>query len=340
MHLEKYTKSQTGQLQKHYQRPLDRDYSNEKIDLSRTHENYNLAPDRGDISQYLDNRLSEIKHLNRKDINVMCDWIVTLPQEKDYSGDERQFFKASYDFLSNRYGEQNVLSAYIHKDETTPHMHFSFIPVTVDKDGKEKLCAKEVIDRKELKTIHKEMQHYLEKELQEPCHLINGSTAGGNKTILELKNQELEQKVLEQQKELEATREAYSLVSKDLQSSRQELEQIKKMPYQLPEPQNFLGKKYFPAKEMIDFVNHVHADKLEADKQIQVANQERDTYKSELGNQIKENDRLKQKIHDINEKQYDRNYHVSQIKEIDRIEREYQYKREHNHERELTINGI
>lgn len=53
------------------------------------------------------------------------------------------------------YGEQNVLSAYIHKDETTPHMHFSFIPVTVDKDGKEKLCAKEVVDRKELKTIRK-----------------------------------------------------------------------------------------------------------------------------------------------------------------------------------------
>lgn len=185
------------------------------------------------------------------------------------------------------------------------------------------------------------MQHYLEKELQEPCKLINGATANGNKEILELKNQQLEKELQEKQQELEATREAYNNVNKELQQNRQELEQIKKMPYQLPEPKKIGFIEYYPAKEFKNTLMQVHALKMDSDKQVEVAQQERDSYKTALGNQIKENDRLKQKIHDINEKQYDRNYHVSQIKEIDRIEKEYQnHEREHNHERELlTING-
>ena len=45
----------------------------------------------------------------------------------------KQFFELSYKFLSERYGEQNVISAYVHMDETTPHMHFLFIPIVDDK---------------------------------------------------------------------------------------------------------------------------------------------------------------------------------------------------------------
>ena len=46
---------------------------------------------------------------------------------------ERLFFERTYRFLCDRYGEQNVISAYVHKDEKTPHMHFAFVPVTEDK---------------------------------------------------------------------------------------------------------------------------------------------------------------------------------------------------------------
>lgn len=35
--------------------------------------------------------------------------------------------------MANRYGKENVVSAYVHLDETAPHIHFSFIPITKDK---------------------------------------------------------------------------------------------------------------------------------------------------------------------------------------------------------------
>ena len=46
--------------------------------------------------------------------------------------DERMqelFFEETYAFLSERYGAQNVISAYVHLDERSPHMHFAFVPV-------------------------------------------------------------------------------------------------------------------------------------------------------------------------------------------------------------------
>ena len=55
----------------------------------------------------------------------------------------KQFFELSYKFLSERYGEKNVISAYVHKDETTPHMHFLFIPIVDDKKRNEKHSDKE-----------------------------------------------------------------------------------------------------------------------------------------------------------------------------------------------------
>ncbi|MBD2790567.1 plasmid recombination protein, partial [Xenorhabdus sp. DI] len=77
---------------------------------------------------------------------------VTLPENlKGISEKEqRKFFEKTYEFLTNRYGgEKNVLSANVHMDETTPHMHFAFMPVVWDeKKQREKVSAKEVLTRK------------------------------------------------------------------------------------------------------------------------------------------------------------------------------------------------
>jgi len=59
---------------------------------------------------------------------------------------QKQFFQDSYEYLKNRYGEDNVISATVHLDETTPHMHFNFVPVT--KDGR--LSAKSILTRQNL----------------------------------------------------------------------------------------------------------------------------------------------------------------------------------------------
>ena len=105
--------------------------------------NYNLAPRRGvEQIDFIRQRTTEARTLKRDDVNVMCSWVVTLPEYRHHNQNlhvspdkeqvERLFFERTYRFLCDRYGEQNVISAYVHKDEKTPHMHFAFVPVTED----------------------------------------------------------------------------------------------------------------------------------------------------------------------------------------------------------------
>ena len=149
-HVEKYTAAATGHMLAHYDRTHSS--STSLIDESRTALNYNLAAEDQPLSQqdFIHKRLSEVRVLKRADVTVMCDWIVTAHRcitENEYS----LFFEKTYDFLCDRYGRENVISAYVHMDETSPHLHYSFVPVIIDKKKKiPKLSAKEVITRKDL----------------------------------------------------------------------------------------------------------------------------------------------------------------------------------------------
>lgn len=136
-HLAKYTRGSIGNLTRHYERAKSEKtgeyikFSNQDIDVSRTCENYNLAPERNQL-KFIKQRCDEVHCLKRKDVNVMCSWVVTLPKNFDKEK-ERKFFEECYNFLKDRYGgEKNVISAYVHKDEITPHLHYSFVPVIFD----------------------------------------------------------------------------------------------------------------------------------------------------------------------------------------------------------------
>ena len=205
-HVQKFTASASGRILKHFDRDKDDSgkyvkFGNIDIDLERTHLNYNLAQqDRKSIDR-LRSRLKEVKVLNRPDVNVLCSWVVTVPKELR---PERfaDFFRSSYGFLEQRYGAENVISANVHLDETSPHMHFAFVPVVMDKNKKiEKVSAKERITRQELKTFHTDLQGYLERELGEKVLILTGATKaqGGNKSVKELKRESTIKKLEEGQ---------------------------------------------------------------------------------------------------------------------------------------------
>ncbi|EGT0001083.1 hypothetical protein I9Y31_003429 [Clostridium perfringens] len=187
-HFMKNTKGSCVNLLRHFERNEGiKEYSNESIDFDKSYLNYNLAPERGDQLEFINKKCKEHKALNRKDVNVMCNWIVTLPKEIDDEYEERRFFQKTYDFLSEKYGEENVISAYVHKDETTPHIHFAFVPVVFDeKKSKYKISAKECVDRNELKAFHNDFQKYLDN-YGFNCSVLNNTTSKGNKSIKELK---------------------------------------------------------------------------------------------------------------------------------------------------------
>ena len=188
-HVKKYTRANIGHALDHDSRQ-DGDgvnRSNEKIDKGRTYLNYNLATHGENPIDRINRRTSEVKCLKRDNVNVVCSWMLTLP--KDFDGDEKAFFEEGYRFMANRYGEENVISAWVHMDETTPHLHFKFVPVVDGEKGK-KVSAKERCNRQDLRTFHVDLKEHLENALQCPCNVLNGATAGGNKTISQMKAEE------------------------------------------------------------------------------------------------------------------------------------------------------
>ena len=194
-HVMKLTKGALGHMLKHYERAKDQEgnyvkFGNQDINTALSGMNYNLAPKR-DITQgeFIKKRCQEVYCMNRKDVNVCCSWIVTAPKDLK-ENDLPDFFAKTYDFLQNRYGKDNVVSAYVHMDETTPHIHFAFVPVTYDKKKERyKVSAFEVITKKDLQSFHSDLEKHISKELGYEIGILNGATKDGNKSIQELKRQ-------------------------------------------------------------------------------------------------------------------------------------------------------
>lgn len=201
-HFAKYAAAAAGHLLKHYERGKDAkgDYikfGNKNIDLTRTLENYNLAPDRkGGQQAFIKQRLSEVKLQKRDDVKILCDWVVTLPKGDYTPEQERAFFAETYRFLLEKYGEKNVVSAFVHKDEEQPHMHFAFIPIVPDRKWnekhpdkqREKVSAKECVTKSDLERFHTEFQQQLDSCFERDVFPVqNGETIKGAANVAELK---------------------------------------------------------------------------------------------------------------------------------------------------------
>lgn len=140
----------------------------------------------------LKERLNEVAPKRRKDAVTMVDWIVTLPEQLLDANEsvQKKFFDITETFLENRYGEKNVVCSYVHLDETTPHLHYCFVPVVIDKkSGNEKLCCKELMTKGELNKFHKELDKQMAAEFNIPGLILTGITkeSGGNQSISLLK---------------------------------------------------------------------------------------------------------------------------------------------------------
>ena len=167
-HVQKNTKAQSKGLSRHCNDKGARDRQ-DHIDHERTHENYNLMERDQSPEAYLQERMEQLYHIERADLKVTADWVITLPQ--GWQGDSREFFTCCTDFLNDRYGSENCIFATVHKDEARDHMHYCFIPVAPDKNPKHeqdhKICAKEVLNKQELRDFHKDLQEHLRERLPE-----------------------------------------------------------------------------------------------------------------------------------------------------------------------------
>lgn len=106
------------------------------------------------------------KRATRKDAVVMADVVVTLP-DNVRKGDEDRFFRLTYWYLSNKFGIDNMMGGYVHRDEVlkdgTPardHMHVPFTPILDGRFNYKKMCP-----RSFYQSMHKELGDYLERRM-------------------------------------------------------------------------------------------------------------------------------------------------------------------------------
>jgi hypothetical protein len=134
--------------ERHNERRKDEYKSNPDIDTSRSGDNYHLvAPPDCRYSDFIKERIAEVGCKTRKDSVTMVETLITASPEFMEQMDEREeraFFAHAVDFIKETIGEDNIISAVVHKDEKTPHLHLCFVPIT--KDGR--LSAKEIVGNK------------------------------------------------------------------------------------------------------------------------------------------------------------------------------------------------
>lgn len=161
-HFGKYKSSNVFGLQKHNQRE-NKNYSNKDLDISKSHLNYDLVNSspinfRTTINNLIDEKRKSDRAV-RKDAVVYCECIISSDQNffKNLSLDKQKlFFRESLEFLGQKLGKDNIISANVHMDETTPHMHVGFVPIQGDS-----LSAKKVLNRNFLRNIHNQMPKFL-----------------------------------------------------------------------------------------------------------------------------------------------------------------------------------
>ncbi|HBC2031738.1 TPA: plasmid recombination protein [Clostridium perfringens] len=163
-HFGKYKSGNVFGLQKHNQRE-NKNYSNIDLDISKSHLNYDLINSkpinfRNTINSLIKEKRKSDKAI-RKDAVVYCECIISSDQKffKNLSADRQKlFFRESLEFLGKKLGKENIISANVHLDETTPHMHVGFVPIHGTS-----LSAKKVLNRNFLRDIHDKMPKFLKE---------------------------------------------------------------------------------------------------------------------------------------------------------------------------------
>lgn len=129
-------------------------HSNKDIDSTRTHLNFWCKKNELTYIREFDKMKKEydLKGTIRSNSNIMCEMMITSDNaffNKIGLEETKRYFKESYKFVCNykNLGEKYIVSAAVHLDETTPHMHLVYIPIihTKNKEGKDidKICCRD-----------------------------------------------------------------------------------------------------------------------------------------------------------------------------------------------------
>jgi hypothetical protein len=144
LRFEKHKGNPARPLEAHHERQKEKYASNPDVDPSRSQYNFHIVQPQGRYYHFIQSRIEQAGCRTRKDSTRFVDTLITASPEFFRGKSVKEtaaFFQRAADFLIQRVGRENIVSAVVHMDEKTPHMHLTFVPLTKDN----RLSAKEIL---------------------------------------------------------------------------------------------------------------------------------------------------------------------------------------------------
>lgn len=143
----KYKGPEIGHIESHNERTKEKYASNPDIDTSRSHLNFHLVSPERKYRAEAEKQIAEAGCRTRSDSVRVVEALVTASPEffkGKKKAEVRAYFNEALDFMQKHQSKDTIISAVVHMDEKTPHMHLCFVPLTEDK----RLSAKEIVGNK------------------------------------------------------------------------------------------------------------------------------------------------------------------------------------------------
>ncbi len=147
MRFAKYKGPEIGNIEAHNERTKEKYASNPDVDTSRSKYNFHLVKPLGKYRAESEQQIAAAGCRTRKDNIRMVEALFTASPEF-FKGKKRAeirlFFEEALHFLEQHQAKETIISAVVHMDEKTPHMHLCFVPLT----GDGRLSAKNIMGNK------------------------------------------------------------------------------------------------------------------------------------------------------------------------------------------------
>lgn len=160
----KYKGATLSRIEAHNERTKDVYASNPDIDTERSRLNFHPVKPRGKYREVSNRIIRESGCRVRKDSVTAVEVLITASPEF-FEGKKprevKEFFDYALEFMKEKQDAGTYVSAVVHVDEKTPHMHLIFVPLTPDN----RLSAKTIIgNRKKLTQWQDEFHTHMVKK--------------------------------------------------------------------------------------------------------------------------------------------------------------------------------
>ena len=143
----KYKGPEISGIEAHNERTKEKYASNPDVDTSRSHLNFHLVMPERKYRAEAEKQIAAAGCRTRSDSVRVVEALVTASPEF-FNGKKRSevraYFTEALEFIKQNQNPDTIISAVVHMDEKTPHMHLCFVPLTEDK----RLSAKEIVGNK------------------------------------------------------------------------------------------------------------------------------------------------------------------------------------------------